>query len=232
MRLSTVRVPTGYVGAFKKHVRNNKLGSMKTHDYHVMMQQIIPVCLRGLMQKPVRDVVMRLCNIFKRICVKVWDPAGFDRLKEDTAHVLCDLEIYFPPAFFDVMTHLVIHAVEEVGQYGPVNARWMYPMERYMKLLKGHVRSYYRPEASMALGFIKDETLGYLTEYMAGVEGVTTRVWDSEEEEGVIGEVLEGGSCDLNLSADIRDMAHLYVLQNTEPMQPWWEYVQIMPRLH
>lgn len=222
-RVSSLRVPSGYAGAFKKHVRNQKLGSMKTHDYHVMMQQILPICLRGLMQKPVCNVILRLCNIFRRICVKVWDPAGFNKLKEDAIYVLCDLEIYFPPAFFDVMTHLVIHAVEDLGQYGPVSTRWMYPLERYMKLLKGHVRTYYRPEASMALGYIKDETLGFLTEYMAGIEGATTRVWEIEEDDGVTGEVLEGGSTVLWLTREARDLAHLYVLQNTELMQPWWE---------
>jgi Domain of unknown function (DUF4218) len=222
-RLASLRVPSGYAGAFKKHVNNKKLGSMKTHDYHVMMQQIIPLCLRGLMQKPIRSVIMRLSDVFRRICVKVWDPKDYTKLHSDVIYLLCDLEIYFPPAFFDVMTHLIVHAVEELGQYGPVNGRWMYPMERYMKLLKGHVRTYYRPEASMALGYIKDETLGYLTEYMAGYQHVRTRVWHSEEDDGVIGEVLEGGYTQLHLTTRIRDLAHEYVLRNTELMQPWWQ---------
>lgn len=222
-RLSSLRVPSGYAGAFSKHVQNKKLGSMKTHDYHVLMQQILPLCLRGLMQKPVRNVIMRLSNVFRRICVKVWDPQGLEQLKQDAAYVLCDLEIYFPPAFFDVMTHLLIHVVEELGQYGPVSTRWMYPMERYMKLLKGHVRTYYRPEASMAMGYIKDETLGFLTEYMAGSGDHMRRVWQSEEDDGVTGEVVEGSGRVVQLSIELRDKAHSYVLQNTEPMQPWWQ---------
>lgn len=222
-RLSSLRVPSGYAGAFKKHVKNKKLGSMKTHDYHVMMQQILPLCLRGLMQKPVRSAIMRLSDVFRRICVKVWDPADYDKLHSDVIYLLCDLEMYFPPAFFDVMTHLIIHAVEELGQYGPVTCRWMYPLERYMKLLKGHVRTYYRPEASMALGYIKDETLGYLTQYMTGYEHVRTRVWHSEEDDGVVGEVLEGGCTQVRVSGRARDLAHEYVLQNTEIMQPWWQ---------
>ncbi len=40
----------------------------------------------------------------------------------------------------------------------------------------------------MALGYIKDETLGYVTEYMAEFEHIRTQVWNSEEEEGVVGE--------------------------------------------
>jgi hypothetical protein len=144
-------------------------------------------------------------------------------LKEDVAYLLCDFEIYFPPAFFDVMEHLLIHVVEDLELFGPVAARWMCPMERFMKLLKDHVRSRNNPEGSMALGYIKDETLGYLTEYMAGFEPVSTRVWNSEEEEGVIGEVLQGSATPKKLSHEARDMAHQYVQQNTEMLQPFWQ---------
>lgn len=220
-RLCSLKVPSNYGSAFKKHVMNRKLGSMKSHDYHVLMQEVLPLCLRGLLQKPVRSVIMRLSDVFRRICVKVWDEAEFLQLTEDVAKLLCDLEIYFPPAFFDVMTHLLVHVVEELHEFGPVSARWLYPLERYMKLLKGHVRTYYKPEASMAKGYIKDETLGFLTEYIAEYDHVKTRVWNSDEEEGVIGEVLEGVATTKNLSRPIRDLAHEFVLHNTVLMEPW-----------
>jgi len=31
-----------------KHVANKKLGSIKPHDYHMLMQQVLPKCLQGL----------------------------------------------------------------------------------------------------------------------------------------------------------------------------------------
>ena len=37
----------------------------------------------------------------------------------------------FPPAFFDVMVHLVVHLATEAKIAGPVRYRWMYPIERY-----------------------------------------------------------------------------------------------------
>ncbi len=70
-RLQSLKVPSGYARAFQKHVRKGKLGSMKTHDFHIMMQTILPVCLRGMMQDPVRDVIMRLSDVWRRIYVKV-----------------------------------------------------------------------------------------------------------------------------------------------------------------
>jgi hypothetical protein len=45
-------------------------------------------------------------------------------------------EIWFPPRFFDMMTHLIIHLVDELKICGPVGAKWCYPMEGYLSFLK------------------------------------------------------------------------------------------------
>jgi hypothetical protein len=71
-----------------------------------------------------------------------------------------------PDAFFDVMTHLVLHVVEELAICGHVHNRWMYPVERTLGTLKKYVCNRARPEASMASGYVLDETLGFVTEYM------------------------------------------------------------------
>ncbi len=59
--------------------------------------------------------------------------------KEDVATTLCMLEMEMPPSFFDVMTHLVVHLVEELDVCGPVHIRWMYCIEWMNKVLKGYV---------------------------------------------------------------------------------------------
>ncbi|GJY68524.1 F-box domain containing protein [Tanacetum coccineum] len=50
--------------------------------------------------------------------------------------ILCDLEIIYPPALFDIMIYLVIHLPLEALEGGPIRPRWMFPFERYMKKLK------------------------------------------------------------------------------------------------
>ena len=221
--VSKLKVPSGYAASFKKHVQKKKLGGMKSHDYHVLMQQILPLCVRTLMDEGPRMTIMRLSRVFRRICGKVWDPSQSQTLKSDVALTLCMMEIHFPASFFDVMTHLIVHLVEEVDLCGPPSCRWMYPVERYLKTLKGYVRNKSRPEASMAEGYIVDESMGFMTEYMQAFEAVETRVWDSNEEEGVAGEVLEGGRTISVLTTHMRDMAHTYVLHNTTIMAPWLE---------
>ncbi|KAG8386689.1 hypothetical protein BUALT_Bualt03G0175100 [Buddleja alternifolia] len=46
--------------------------------------------------------------------------------------ILCKLEKIFPPEFFDVMVHLVVHLPQEEKIDGPVHSRWMYPIERHL----------------------------------------------------------------------------------------------------
>ena len=43
---------------------------------------------------------------------------------------LCELEMIFPPSFFTVMVHVVMHLASEAKVAGPVHYRWMYPIER------------------------------------------------------------------------------------------------------
>ena len=50
--------------------------------------------------------------------------------------ILCELEIYFPTAFFNIMVHLLIHVVEDIVQLGPMYLRSMMPFER----MNGHIR--------------------------------------------------------------------------------------------
>ena len=49
-----------------------------------------------------------MCFLFNAICSKVLDPVKFDDLENEAAIILCQLEMYFPYAFFDIMIHLFI----------------------------------------------------------------------------------------------------------------------------
>jgi hypothetical protein len=66
-----------------------------------------------------------------------------------------------------------------------------------------------------------DETLGLIIEYMDQYQPLKRWIWDSYEEEGVCGEVLEGASTRIELIITQQNMAHNYVLNNTNIMPPW-----------
>jgi hypothetical protein len=142
-------------------------------------------------------------------------------LREDAAITMCMLEMTMPPSFFDIMVHLILHLMDELDMCGPIHTRWMYCVECLNKVLKGYVRNMAQPEASMAIGYLMDETLRLITKYMDQFQPSKRRTWDSDEEEGVCGEVLEGASTQIEFIVTQRNVAHNYVLNNTNIMAPW-----------
>jgi hypothetical protein len=216
--LEALRSPSGYSSAFAKHIRKKKFGGPKSHDYHVLMQQLLPLALRNLLVLGPRMAEMRICKLFRRICTKVYNPADFASLQAYVAESVAVLEMEFPPTFFDIMTHLSYHLVEELDICGPVTTRWMYPVERYMKTLKAYVQNMACPEASMAEGYLKDECIGFVIEYLQRFEVVYRRVWDAEDMYGDVEEVLEGAGKPYMMTPALRDLAHQYTLANVAIM--------------
>jgi len=120
--LRMLKVPQGYSSNIKSLVSVNdlKLVGLKSHDCHVLMQHLLPVEIQGILPVKVQVAITRLCFVFNAICRKVIDPARLDELEEEAAIVLCQMEMYFPPSFFDIMVHLIVHVVEEIRMCGPV----------------------------------------------------------------------------------------------------------------
>lgn len=55
----------------RKHVVNGKLQSLKSHDMHVLCQQIVPMVVRNVLDGGVRVAIIRLSVVFQHICTKV-----------------------------------------------------------------------------------------------------------------------------------------------------------------
>jgi len=68
------------------------------------------------------------------------------------------------------MVHLIIHLVREIRICGSVFLRWMYPIDRYMKILKGYVKNQPCSEASIVKRYIVEEAIEFCTEYLSEVE--------------------------------------------------------------
>ena len=64
--LHGVKVPSGYSANIKKLVsmKDLKLLGMKSHDCHILMTQMIPVAIRGVLPPRVRHTVTKLCLFF------------------------------------------------------------------------------------------------------------------------------------------------------------------------
>ena len=212
--VSAICTPTGYGSAFGKHLKKSKFQGLKSHDYHCLIQQIIPVVSRTLLQPLQRTALIRLGKSLNRICARVVERTELAALRVYVAETLCFLKVCFPPSFFDVMEHMLVHLVDEIEICGPVGGRWMYPCERYLGTLKSFVRNKAQPEASMAKGYGAEEALGFCTEYLNLQQYTKRHIWEAEEEESMRASVVEGRGRVFNMSEAELVRAHTYVIMH------------------
>lgn len=66
--LKSMKVPTYYCGSLHSKISKGKLSGLKSHDYHVLLEDIMPVCLRNIGNVAVSSVVIWLIRMFKKNC--------------------------------------------------------------------------------------------------------------------------------------------------------------------
>ncbi len=79
------------------------------------------------------------------------------------------------------MIRLLLHVVDELNVCELIHNRWMYSVEWPMKVLKGYVHSMARPKDSLVKGYILEDTLGFIIEYLHEFEHVIKKVWEEEQ---------------------------------------------------
>ncbi|XP_049407809.1 uncharacterized protein LOC125871254 [Solanum stenotomum] len=143
---------------------------LKSHDCHILMQQLLPIALRNLLPVNVLKPLIELSNFFRGICSKDLKIGDLEKLQDRVAITLCHLERIFPPSFFDIMEHLLIHLAEEAMLGGPSQYRSMWFIERFLLCLKNYVRNRRYPEGAIAEGRWIDELMTFCSWYLDDVE--------------------------------------------------------------
>ncbi|GMI66243.1 hypothetical protein HRI_000293600 [Hibiscus trionum] len=71
--LKDIKVPDGYASNISRcvSVKDRRLYSLKSHDYHILIQDLLPVALRSCMSHEVTSCIIDLSNIMKAVCGKV-----------------------------------------------------------------------------------------------------------------------------------------------------------------
>ncbi|XP_062086476.1 uncharacterized protein LOC133792584 [Humulus lupulus] len=221
-RLFSLKVPDGYSSNIRNCVSMEqcKLMGLKSHDCHILMQQLLPVAIKGLMPLGPRDAIIRLCTFFNRICQRVLDRESIMTLENDVIETLCLLERFFPPSFFDVMIHLVVHIGRETRLCGPVQFRWI-----RMKILKDYVRNRARPEGCITECYLADECVSFCNEFTDHSIELNTKEGRNEEWSNDV--ILEGRPIsrrkEIILTDELLEIAHRYILLNTSVVEPFLE---------
>jgi len=73
---------------------------LKTHDFHILLQQVLLICLRTIGNLRVLGAIMRVCKVFRKICAKVVDLEKKVQMMEDVPENICTLDKKTPPINF------------------------------------------------------------------------------------------------------------------------------------
>ncbi|XP_073137452.1 uncharacterized protein [Henckelia pumila] len=223
-RLKKIKLPDGYSSNIGNcvSIADHKLIGLKSHDCHVLMQQLLSVALINLLPKGPRNALFRLSAFYNELCQRVLNRNRLEQLEESIAETLCMLERYFPPAFFTISVHLTIHLAREARLCGPVHFRWMYPFERFMKTLKGYVKNRARPEGCIAEGYLADERMRFCSAYIKKAASIGVRSNRNKDlENGLVeGRPISQGKEKI-LEDHVLQAAHRYVLFNTAEVESY-----------
>lgn len=225
--------PNGYASDLRRnvHVKEKKINGLKSHDSHVLLQDLLPLAVRRTLPERVSAVLIRVSRFFKQMYSQVIRISDMQRLQAEIAETLSLLEAIFLPSFFDIMVHLMVHLPAQAMIAGPVHFRSMWAVERYIGKLKGHVHTRSHVEGSIAEGYLFDESLTFCSHYLDGETrfnrvrndgGLDMEVDDTTPFFHNIGRGL-AGKCMVMLDNKTWLQAHKYVLFNYDNIEPYLE---------
>jgi hypothetical protein len=177
--------------------------------------------LRGLLPENVRVPIVKLCSFLNAISQKVINPLTLKDLEKDVVQCLVSFELVFPPTFFNIMTHLIVHLVEEIRILGPVFLHNMFPFERFMGVLKKYVHNRARPEGSISKGYGTEEVIEFCVDFIPDLKPIG--VPQSRHEGRLRGKGTLGKKVTLCQDGNSFTRAHYTVLHNSSLVAPYIE---------
>ncbi|BBN70257.1 hypothetical protein Prudu_1452S000200 [Prunus dulcis] len=127
------------------------------------------------------------------------------------------------------MMHVMVHLPEEALLAGPVNYRWMYPIERLLGELKKSVRNRAKPEGSIIEAWVQYESLTFCGMYLKDVETAFNRPQRNNDERTALWRSWTRKS----FSTNDMEVAHWFVLNNCDEIMAYLdEHEEMMKREH
>jgi len=83
----------------------------------------MPLALKGLLKPRQQMAIRMMCKILRRLYTKVYNLANFESLQLNVVEIMAQLEMEFPLSFFDMMTHVPYHQMQELDLCGPISTK-------------------------------------------------------------------------------------------------------------
>ena len=109
--LKDIRVLDEYSSNISRCIKlkEPKISGMKSHDNHILIQQLFPIAIRRSLPPKVSRSLIDLSYFFREICSKVLNVEELRALEKRIIVTLCELKMIFHSSFFTMMVHLVMH---------------------------------------------------------------------------------------------------------------------------
>ena len=75
-----------------------KIFGLKSHDWHIWIERIMPVMLRGFIPEDEWLVLAELSYFFCVLCVKELSPSLLEEMEQLALELICKLEMIFLPS--------------------------------------------------------------------------------------------------------------------------------------
>jgi hypothetical protein len=99
--LKNLKFPDGYAAGFRRAVdlKTGKINGLKSHDYHIIMERLLPVMFCGFVHDDVWKVLAELSYFYRQLCAKEIKKEMMEKLQKEIPILLCKLEKNFLQAF-------------------------------------------------------------------------------------------------------------------------------------
>jgi hypothetical protein len=85
------------------------MSGYNTHDCHTMLLLFLTIAIRAVNHAYLKMVITRMYHFFNAISKKVIDFSELNEIHEEIRVTMCQLEMCFPPSFFDTMQDYMIY---------------------------------------------------------------------------------------------------------------------------
>ena len=225
--------PDGYAANLRRGVNftTMRINGLKSHDYHIWLERLLPVMVRGYLPDRIWLVLAELSHFFRQLCAKEPSKTVIADMEKLAPTLLCKLEQIFPPGFFNPMQHMILHLPYEARMGGPAQCRWCYSIERCQKVLRTKCKNKCKIEASIAEAYVLEEVSNFTSKYysdnLPSVHNPLPRYNAAENESnlslfrGQLGTASEAINNTLKYEEWCTIM--LYVLTNLSEVEPYMQ---------
>jgi hypothetical protein len=143
-----------------------RMSDYNNHDCHIILTLFLSMAIRAINHPYVKTTITHMCYFFNSISKKRIDNIELDGLRKEMRATMCQLEMYFPPSFFDMMEHYMINLADQIFVLGPTYMHHMYPYRCHMLVMKGYVHNRAHPEGSRIEGYTTEEIIECYIDYI------------------------------------------------------------------